>query len=821
MCFCLLALSVYSQSNEPNGPSTTVDQYLQQLERVYSVSFSYNASLFSKLSYEIPACHRLEDCLEKLSSTFPIDIEDNGTGSYLIIPKRNSIRFGLWDMENSVRIPYAMVQVNEGPVEYLLPVKGVYTVPNLFVSDVLTIKTSFYETMELKASEYLERKSIPLICMKPIVQNLSEVSIQEYLTTGINLKVENHSLQVDMSQLGLMAGETDGDVLNLLKSIPGIQSPDGKPGNINIRNSTFDHSALFFDDIPIYHAGHFFGTISPYNSMAVSAVSIERGSLDARYNGKVGGLIDVRTRNDVPDSVQGQFGVNTYYTGGTVSVPLVANKLGLHLSARSNYRTANPVPKMVAFNTLNFQGSRLDPSKKRPTENLTVQQLLFNDLHGKLVWEPSPNQHFHLNGISIHNSYHYELDAPNNTIEEEIISMANWGWNFTWEGQISPKWRATTSVVQSRLFLSEQKKERENDALTEDATLENELMDARLRTAIEYSPSSSHKLSFGYEGNQLFTDFTKYELEGSGFEEESRTGDAVLHTGFMKYQWLGYEPLSVQIGMNGGYFTDLEEFFADPRIHITYKFHRHFWLKASGGKAHQFLMRNFNDDFNDFKTSNQFWFLAHPNIPGLEASQVMAGALYQNGGWTFDVEGYYKLTEGLHESGSGNSRNRVFGSLASLGTDFFVKKRWKGIETWISYSLTNTDINFTTEQAVHFDQTHNFNAVIMLRLERFSASLSWLLQSGMPVILPEASPNNDPIETSYSGRFPNLHQLDASATYKFWKKNGRYKGTIGASVLNAYDQQNIVNIYQLNVKDNNPYRYSVGFAPNVHLNLLF
>ena len=50
-----------------------------------------------------------------------------------------------------------------------------------------------------------------------------------------------------MRDLGLLAGDTDGDILNVLKSLPGIRTPDGKPGSLNFRGSTFDHTLIYFE----------------------------------------------------------------------------------------------------------------------------------------------------------------------------------------------------------------------------------------------------------------------------------------------------------------------------------------------------------------------------------------------------------------------------------------------------------------------------------------------------------------------------------------------------------------------------------------------
>jgi hypothetical protein len=100
--------------------------------------------------------------------------------------------------------------------------------------------------------------------------------------------------------------------------------------------------------------------------------------------------------------------------------------------------------------------------------------------------------------------------------------------------------------------------------------------------------------------------------------------------------------------------------------------------------------------------------------------------------------------------------------------------------------------------------------------------------SGMPVVVPDAdkikTDRPGPAESlniSYTGNFPAQHQLDFSATYRFGRQGARCHGVVGLSVMNLYDHKNIINIFQNDVDTRYPYRYGVGFSPNLQVKVSF
>ncbi|CAG2532622.1 TonB-dependent Receptor Plug Domain [Maribacter dokdonensis] len=283
----------------------------------------------------------------------------------------------------------------------------------------------------MKAMDLNELKS-PLRLQHALI-HLNEVQITDYLTRGVNAKISDNTFQINMESLGLLAGETDGDVFNVVKNIPGVHTPSGKPGSLNVRGNTFDQSLIEIDDIPIYHNGHFFGAIAPYNPTTVSEIEIQRNTLSAKWGGRVGGLIHMTTKNKVPDSTSYTVQANTVYAGATAEVPLLKDKLAFYVAGRSNYPGVNS-PKLRAFSNLNFQGSRLESVAN--DVNSDYFKVGFYDINSKLIYDINENHKATISYINIQNRLSAVLEDSDDKDNRDFrdLYLDNWGMTIKWEG---------------------------------------------------------------------------------------------------------------------------------------------------------------------------------------------------------------------------------------------------------------------------------------------------------------------------------------------------------------------------------------------------
>lgn len=793
--------------------------HLEHLKNTYSVDFIYNYTLLEQVL--LPSnfdCVNLTDCLNAIQEVAPITFTGNGINSYLIVPVRKDVSFTVEDVATSELLGDITVRVNNGKERFLYPVKSNFTIKNLFPLDSVHIRSAFYNTVHLTASELLALKT-PLRLAHEII-HLNEVQITDYLTKGVNAKISDNTFQINMKALGLLAGETDGDVFNVVKNIPGVHTPSGKPGSLNLRGNTFDQSLIEIDDIPIYHNGHFYGAIAPFNPTTVSKIEIQRNTLAAKWGGRVGGLIHMTTNNTVPDSTLYEVQANTVYAGATAQIPLVKDKLAFYVAARSNYPSINS-PKLTAFSNLNFQGSRLEDVADNV--NSEFFKVGFYDINSKLVYDINENHKATISYISIQNLLSATLEDADDKDNKDFrdLSLNNWGMTVKWEGTFSEKLKAQARFSKSSLFIDNKS---EGFSASERSSFEkysNTIDDTRFISDVQLQLNENTALETGY----ALTDYSlRFDERNDGNSVDNRRNqDALTHSMYVSVNKKWSDKITANFGMHTDYYEPNKRFYADPRISMNVRTSDALYIKTSAGRSHQFIQKKLRDDFDDFNNQTQFWFLPDQTTAVLEGYQTMLGALYNKSGWLVDLELYIRNTNNV--TLQTNSDKLEKGKLKSKGGDLFVKKRWNNFEALFSYSLSEVNTDFGQTLPIYFDQRHILHVTGLWHLDPINLAVTWGYFSGMPVVVPdfetnEGSSQND-LDIEYTNRFPHMHQLDVSATYAFTNAKKSWKGIVGLSFVNLYDQDNIVNIFQNEPPINDPYRKTIAFAPNLQLSVQF
>ncbi|MEO9802754.1 MAG: TonB-dependent receptor plug domain-containing protein [Reichenbachiella sp.] len=808
----------FSLNAQPDTKKPIIEIF-GQLSKAHQVTFSYNNLLLENLNADVPSStEELSEALEELSSSLPIRFEIIGDKYYTVIPIRSNLTLDVKDRQTGENIPVLLVQLADKQAHYLYPSPDSFVISSVFPTDSVRISSRFYQPFNFSVQQL---DSEPLIWLDQDTLYLEDVMVKSYIISGIDANIESQSVTINTADLGLIAGETDGDVLQVLKTIPGIKSPTGKAGALMMRGSTYDQNLMYFDDIPLYHTGHYFGTISPYNQAIIDEIEVYRGSLPLEWGGRVGGLINIRTNPKIPKQVTGGVLANTIYSGAHATVPLIKDKAAFSISGRVNYPNYSS-EKMDSFTTLNMQGSKVDENIVGGNSSLDEFDVKFNDLNAKLIFKPGDKHEFTYSAMRIYNDFGFLFSSDNqDLVETEKSGLNNWGMTTKWTGKWSDKWRSALGATVSVFDLTEERIATRSGVEEEVVNSLNTIEDIRFRASIVYESNETTIFRAGYELTSQQVDFEESGTDRGGNPVYKQTNSlAHIQSGYVSVKkWLNSQ-LLLDGGIHMDHYSITQRWYADPRAMLSYFLSKDFYLKTSAGISHQYLQRQFSSDFDDFRVSNQFWFLANKNLPVQSGSQYMIGGMLDKSGWLVDVELYKKNIENISRQGDANAIET--GTLETFGADLLVKKRFSSVDLWCSYTLSNSQTDFTEKEYAYFDQTHVLNLMFLIPRERWDFSLAWGLMSGMPVRIPDDTSPNQPsgtLDIPYEGRFPVQHQLDLSATYLFSKPASKWRGVIGLSVLNLYNKGNLINIFQTNVDPDTPLRQGVGISPNLQVSI--
>lgn len=803
----LFSLDTYAQSKQRISFPTL----LKQLEIKHAVSFSYNYSLMENLRVNvIDTSLNLEKSLGKIKEQTPfLSFEFSGNGNVLVIPLKQTLYLKVVDKTDKEPLFGFFIKHAANQLSYIENTVGEsITIENTFLTDSILFQANGYKTTTLSVQDILYQNNI--ILLESVKALLDEVEITSYITTGITANLVDHSIETNMNKLGLLAGETGGDIFQLIKALPGIQSPNGKPGSFNLRGNVFDQNLIYFDNIPVYHTGHYFGTFSPYNPNAVETISIYRNSLPTQWGGRSGGLIDIKTEKIVVDSLSIGAFVNTVFGGGHAKIPLIKDKLSLSIALRSDLGISSP--KLEEYSILNFQGSRIDLNRLDEDHILDKNEVRFNDQNAKLIYSINDKHQVSVSLLRIYNSSeHRFLSIRQNGSDENLSVLNNWGSSAQWDGRFNEKLSISSSLSVSDLNIEETRIEstiNTGEELDFDFT-QNEISDLKFNTTATYAFNSNTEFKTGYEVQKHTIHFLSFARSTSNPPPDKDNGkEALINSVHASVKRLFGSKWISQLGIRMDHYSLEDKWFADPRFSLTYNPVSSIYLKASAGRSHQYIKQYLGFDFDDFRVANQFWLLADENTPVLESDKAMIGSVITLGDWLFDLELYAQNTSGISRQDGMNPIE--VGELNTLGADVLIKKSWKNFRSWISYSIAQTEVNFNESDRAYFDQTHVFSFNASVPLKRFNVSTSWSYMSGLPINVNQTS-------VPYSTNFPDQHQLDISATYSFLKSQSRFKGIVGVSLINVYDQELIVNQFYNDPSSNGNLRMGLGFTPGVQL----
>jgi hypothetical protein len=235
------------------------------------------------------------------------------------------------------------------------------------------------------------------------------------------------------------------------------------------------------------------------------------------------------------------------------------------------------------------------------------------------------------------------------------------------------------------------------------------------------------------------------------------------------------------------------------------------------------------------------WALSNgKDIPIVRSHQFSFGSIFKKNDWIIDVDFYQKHLKGITTYSKGfvtpNSNDYSKGTSLVHGFDLFIKKKWTNYNTWISYSLGKNSLRFNEINnrllfASNNDIRHKFGWTNSFKVKRLEFSLGWTFRTGVPYTNATGIDASDNTKINYgvinAERLPAYHKLDFSATYHFnLFKN--WKGKIGFSILNLYNQKNILKrTYKVFKNDDSSTSLikkeilSIGVTPNVVLRIKF
>ncbi|WP_298339190.1 TonB-dependent receptor [uncultured Algibacter sp.] len=678
------------------------------------------------------------------------------------------------------------------------------------------------------------------------IQNLDEVVVTNYLTSGLT-KLNDGSLTIKPKTFGILPGLIEPDILQTIQAIPGVLSTDETVSNINIRGGTHDQNLLLWDGIKMYQSGHFFGLISAFNPYTTKHVNVYKNGTRAKYGDGISSIIDMHLPDEIDNEFEAGLGFNLINADGYVKVPLSRNT-ELQLSTRRSITDLINTSTYDQYFKRVFQDSDFTKAKEN---NNTVSQnetFYFYDIAAKFLYDISKKDKVRFHFLNVNNNLNYDEQSTINNRNEALNSkllQQNLALGVTYTRDWN-KHLATTAQV----YVSHYDLDATNFDVINDQRLiqENEVYDGSAKFDINYFKNQL-KINSGYQ----FTEVGISNLEDvnnpnfrSFIRNVLRSHAIYGETGFLSKN----AKSKLTLGGRLNYIEKFNMLFAEPRLSFSQRFLNHFRFEVLGEFKSQ-TTSQIIDLQNDFLgIEKRRWVLSNNNkevirndiqtiypIPVLKSKQLSAGIHYNKNKLLISAETYIKKVNGITTRSQGfqnqyQFRNEV-GSYEIKGLDVLLNKQFSDIiSSWISYSYSKNEYTFDNLNdgnpfPNNTDITHaiTFAGTYTNKNIKFAAGLNW--HSGLPNTEPDINqnPSNSDIEyqAPNSSRLKEYLRIDCSATYAF-NISDSAKASIGASVWNVLNKNNIINTYYALNEDDEIVpieNRSLGITPNVSFRVSF
>ena len=828
------AQDVFIKENFQNTP---LEEVLKTIRRNYNVKIAYDNQLIENIVITKKLDNvRLNDALEQILSNTGLT-HRMLNGKVILIPRQNdppaagpirsdiTVSGVIKDEETGETLPNATISITGTTTGTTSNTDGFFTIVRI-PSDTSTLTISYLGYVSQKISlKNVSDLSKAFVSLRADRKVLSEVIVTDQYESPLAVTEEISKSAFDPKALTSLPSLGEHDIFRTMQLLPGVSGTNESSAGLIIRGSIPSQNLIQLDGFTIYHLDHFFGVFSAINADFIKDVQIYKGGFEAKYGGRVSGVVEITGKSGNTNYVKGTFGINMISTNATLEIP-VGKKVSMLFSTRRAY---SDIIQSTLYKELFSVARNNDEQIKRPFENPKLDAIeptfYFYDFNSKITYRPTRKDNI---ALSIYggkdNLYGSKSDSikditQNIFFKESIDENTVWGNNgvsLRWGRQWTPKFYTNIKISGSNFFRDynfNYSYHLDSTNFSQEAAIEfvqeNRVEDSNIAIDHEWLVSKRVTLEFGFSGVGYKI---HYKTASNGVVGDERNDNGNIGSVYTTAKIKLSNRVETSIGIRSSHHEINEEWYNEPRLGLTYKVNGRFNLKTAVGRYYQFVNQVPYDD--PYLGIQNFWAFSNKNgIPVVESNHYIAGATYRLGNFLFDVEGYYKDVEGVVEfnpvpyfvkEGVLDQGLIINGRGRMSGIDFLIQKEAGIYKGWLAYSWSKSLHSFPSfEDGAFFpslqDQPHEIKLVNMLRLGHWDLSFSWIYGSGKPytkyniTYFTDVNGNVEDFvvtkDQRNSSRLPAYHLLDVSASYNF--SMGKVNGQVGLSIFNVYGRENV------------------------------
>ena len=694
----------------------------------------------------------------------------------------------------------------------------------------------FVNPKSISISKGKDNKKPETIIATSNIETLQEVTIDNYLTTGI-IKKTDGSFLIKPQQFGVLPGLTEPDVLQTMQQIPGIISVDETISNINVRGGTQDQNLFTWNGVRMFQTGHFFGLISAFNPLLAQEIRIYKNGSPAFFGESVSSIVSISTKTDSIENSRSAIEANLISTSFYSKIRL-SEKSSFTISGRRSLTDLITTPTYRNYADRIFQNTIITNLDNNQIVDYEVsKKFYFYDFSVQFRQKIGAKNELILDAIGISNSLNIDqnkLDQNEIVQKNSQLEQQNYGANLNW----TTKWN-TNNATFIHLYGSYYNLDSDNESLesNQKSAQQNTVLDTGIRLENQHSLNDNFNFSNGYQYNETgIANYDKINLP----EFSRRVKDVLrIHTIVLESEYnSNNRKIFVKTGLRTNYIEEFSKPLFEPRLQFNYSFTKNLKLEVLGEFKSQTASQVIDLQRDFLGVEKRRWLLSdNAKNPIQQSRQIAVGMTFKNKKWIFTVDNFYKKINGISSSGQSFQNQLEFlkinGNYTVWGSELLVQRNFNRFYTWIIYSWNHNEYEFPDyvppQFPNNFEMAHTVSWAGIYDHENLKIALGAKWFSGKPETTPQNlvfdsanpilnynNPNND--------NLADYFQVNLSASH-LWKLSKTTDFTASFSIQNLLNKRNIINrYYRINTSENtieSVNTYSLERTPNLSVKINF
>ena len=676
------------------------------------------------------------------------------------------------------------------------------------------------------------------------MQTLEEVTVTANKVEnvkGVQMGVQT-LIAEDLKTIPTAFGELD--VIKVVQALPGVKTMGEASSGLNVRGGSTDQNLIQWNEGTIYNPTHLFGFFSAFNGSIVQDMELYKGSIPAKYGGRISSVLDINSRRGNKEKYQGEISLGLLTSSLALEGPIKKDKTSLLLAGRTTYSD-------WLLNLL--------PEKSRYKNGKAG----FYDLNLLLSHQFSQKDNLYISGYYSHDRFNF--------LENEKYEYANANASLQWAHLFNDNFRMTTTAGYDHYDYATKSWQDEHNAYK----MGYDINQYYLKMDFNHSQLEKHRIDWGL--NAIMYDINPGKVQPHGSAslyipktlQKEKALEAAL---YLNEEWEITPQLTASIGARYSLFNafgkrtfntykdgelpsilnitgtesrngNLKTYHAPEfRLGLRYAFTDDFSVKAGLNTMQQYIHKVSN---TMTMSPTDTWKLSDMFIEPQKGIQYSLG-FYKNlmdDQLEASIEGYYKTMDNYLDYRSGaqllmndHLETEVLPTEGrAYGVEFMLKRPKGKFNGWFSYTYSKTELRQSDARIARpankgewypaeYDKPHDIKLVGNYQItQRYSASLNVDYSTGRPQTMPVSQYYSNTIgATSFvfsernGVRIPDYFRMDLSFNIKpTHRLNAKTYTFFTIGVYNLTGRKNVYSIYFKNEGEEGMkgYRMSIFGAP--------